>query len=306
MPDVRDCFVDLRGLPFHYRDWGGNGPEVLLLHGLSSNCHIWDLVAPLLARRFQVVGLDQRGHGDSSKPDEGYDFATVLQDLLDFIAACGLERPLVVGHSWGANVALALGSKHPEAASGLVWIDGGFTPFALRPGATWEQVKRDLAPPDLTRLTMEQLVARARERRWGDLWRPEVETVLRHSFDTHADGTIRPRLRREWHMQALWALWEQGRQDLLPTVRLPVLLLPVRSGGSQERRGVSKEQEVAGAQALLPRARTVWLEDSIHDVPLQRPERVATAICQAWDEGFFRPEPARQAQESRHGEVGRP
>ena len=64
----RDLTVGLDGMPFHYRDWGGAGQPIVLLHGLASTCHIWDLVAPILRRAFRVVALDQRGHGESGKP----------------------------------------------------------------------------------------------------------------------------------------------------------------------------------------------------------------------------------------------
>ena len=54
------------GVRLHARDWGGDGPPVILLHGLASNCRIWDGVAPLLAAAgFRTVAVDQRGHGES-------------------------------------------------------------------------------------------------------------------------------------------------------------------------------------------------------------------------------------------------
>ena len=43
----KDEWVDLNGLSFHYRDWGGSGQPIVLLHGLASTCHIWDMVAPI-------------------------------------------------------------------------------------------------------------------------------------------------------------------------------------------------------------------------------------------------------------------
>src|SRR5205823_10946826 len=82
-----DAFVSLRGLRFHYRDWGGRGRPLVLLHGLASTARIWDLVAPLLAARYRVVALNQRGHGESDKPDDGYDFATITGDLAAFLDA---------------------------------------------------------------------------------------------------------------------------------------------------------------------------------------------------------------------------
>lgn len=282
--------MSLKGLRFHYRDWGGSGRSVVLLHGLASNCHIWDLAAPLLAERFSVVALDQRSHGETTGTDDGYDFASIADDLKLFLEACGLERPILVGHSWGGNTALQLGATHPDLTSGLVFVDGGILSVRSRPEITWEEVERNMAPPDLTHLTIEELVTRAREMRWGGMWRPEVETVLRASFQAQPDGTIRPRLHRERHMKIVRAFWDQRPRDLFPKVKVPVLILPTRRQGEEPRDAgnrILKEEMVAQAEALLPRARTVWLEDSIHDVPLQRPELVVGCILQATDEGFF-------------------
>ena len=85
------------GLSFHYRDWGGAGPPLMLLHGLASTCHIWDLVAPILAEDHAVTALDLRGHGDSAKPNHGYDFASLTKDVLGVIEHRGGEAPVVVG-----------------------------------------------------------------------------------------------------------------------------------------------------------------------------------------------------------------
>ena len=80
-----DKTVDLRGLSFHYREYEGAGRPLILLHGVASNSRIWITTAPLLAERFHVYALDQRGPGESAKPDDGSDFATVVADLEAFV-----------------------------------------------------------------------------------------------------------------------------------------------------------------------------------------------------------------------------
>ena len=157
MPTPSDCYVDLRGLPFHYRDWGGDGRPVLLLHGLASTCHIWDLVAPLLAEDFRVVALDQRGHGLSAQVEEGYDFAAVSGDAAAFIKSLGWERPVIVGHSWGADVALELAAAKPDVAAGLIFVDGGTIEPSARPGWSLEQARQDMAPPIFTGFTPDMM-----------------------------------------------------------------------------------------------------------------------------------------------------
>ena len=276
----QDCYIDLRGLPFHYRDWGGNGRPVLLLHGLASTCHIWDLVAPILAADFRIVALDQRGHGRSAQVDDGYDFATVSGDAAAFINAMGWQRPVIVGHSWGADVALELAVARPDRAGGLVFVDGGTIEPSARPGWTPEQARQDLAPPVFRGFTLEMMRERIIA---GGRFGPEppaaaVAAVLAN-FRVLNDGTIQSRLRRENHLRIIDALWEHKPSQLYPLLQCPVLLLPARQStpDAHERR-FRREEAIAKAESLLPRSRTVWLENSIHDVPLQRPALVADTI----------------------------
>jgi pimeloyl-ACP methyl ester carboxylesterase len=134
--------------------WSLDGPAapVALVHGLASNARLWDGVAPeLAARGHPVVALDQRGHGLSSKPSGGYDFARLSLDLLEVFSRLGWsgERaPVVAGQSWGGNVALDLAAHHPRSLSGLVLVDGGTIELSPR-FADWPTCEAALAPPPL-------------------------------------------------------------------------------------------------------------------------------------------------------------
>src|SRR5438045_225382 len=109
---VTDAFVDIGGLRLHYQEWGpptaAATGTVVLVHGVGSSCHIWDLTAPLLAdQSLRVLALDQRGHGESDQPSSGYDFPSIVADLAGFVDGVGIAEPAVmVGHSWGASVVL--------------------------------------------------------------------------------------------------------------------------------------------------------------------------------------------------------
>jgi pimeloyl-ACP methyl ester carboxylesterase len=289
MPTLNDCYTDLRGLPFHYRDWGGGGQQVLLLHGLASTCHIWDLVAPLLAADFRVVALDQRGHGQSAQVDEGFDFATVSGDAAALIAHLGWERPVIVGHSWGADVALELAAAKPELASGLIFVDGGTIEPSARPGWTLEQAREDMAPPIFTGFTPEMMRERVTTGgRFGPNPRREIVEAVLANFRVLEDGTIQSNLRRENHLRIIDALWDHKPSQLYPTLKCPALMLPARqSSPDAHDRRFRREESIAKAASLLPISNTVWLEDSIHDVPLQRPELVAETIRQHIQGGFF-------------------
>ncbi len=283
-----DCFVSVNGNSLHYRDWGGNGQPIVLVHGLASNCRIWDLVAPILAEEFRVIALDQRGHGQSFKPDEGYDFATVVSDLDGVIDALGLPNPIIVGHSWGGDVALEYDIAYPGKARGLCFIDGGTIEISGRADWTLDDAKREMAPPLWTGVTIEAFRARLRSRSIA-MDNPHIEDIVLANFDVQDDGTIASRLSRENHFRIIEALWDHRPSELYPNVRCPVLLMPARQKGddSPQARRFRREESIARAESLLPKGKTVWMEDSIHDVPIQRPQLVASTIATHINSGFF-------------------
>jgi pimeloyl-ACP methyl ester carboxylesterase len=269
-------FVESNGLRLHLLDWGGNGRPLVLLHGLASNAHIWDFVAPRLLDQARVVAVNQRSHGLSEGPDEGYGFEQTTADLAGVIMSLGLERPVIAGHSWGASVAVEFAARYPAVPAGLVLVDGAvFSPRNDFP--SWEDTERRLAPPRLAGVQWSELLARIRSGDMGAFWRPEFEHIIHAQFRDLGGGAVEPYLSYERHMKIVRALWETRTRDHFGDVECPVLLLPaVRGEGEMVQR---KREGVAAALELLRDGRVVWLEDSIHDVPLQRPELVASAIA---------------------------
>jgi pimeloyl-ACP methyl ester carboxylesterase len=93
---------------------GGDGPPLLLVHGWPGSWYYWRLVMPALARDFQVVAVDQRGIGLSDKPEDGYDTATLANDLVALMDALGHERFALVGVDTGLLIAYAVAADHPD------------------------------------------------------------------------------------------------------------------------------------------------------------------------------------------------
>ncbi|HSS54730.1 MAG TPA: alpha/beta hydrolase [Gaiellales bacterium] len=93
---------------------GGDGPPLLLIHGWPGCWYYWRLVMPALARDFEVVAVDQRGIGLSDKPDDGYDTATLANDLVALMDALAHERFAVVGVDTGMLIGYALAADHPD------------------------------------------------------------------------------------------------------------------------------------------------------------------------------------------------
>jgi len=261
------------------REWPGQDPGLLLLHGLASSSHIWDLAAPRLARGSRVVAYDQRGHGRSGKPSAGYGFDRLTDDAVRVIRATRLAGAVVVGHSWGANVALELAIRHPRLVRGLVLIDGGF--LNMRDRMDWPTAKERLAPPDLKGTPVHEFLEMIHYFMRDQLEiTPEVEAVFLSLMRVDGQGNIHPRLSRANHLRILRALWGQDALGLLERVRVPTLILAVRSApDAPDSAGFMEEKERAASavKAIGSPVRLEWI-DGIHDVPLQRPDAVARRI----------------------------
>ncbi|HZQ35699.1 MAG TPA: alpha/beta hydrolase [Dehalococcoidia bacterium] len=117
----------VNGLRFHLLEWGDpSAPAILLLHGGNQTAHSWDLVSLALCDRYHVIAIDQRGHGDSEWPRDGQaDRHARADDARQILAALGIERPIVCGHSMGGIVAMTLLVAHPELAQQAVIVDVG-------------------------------------------------------------------------------------------------------------------------------------------------------------------------------------
>ena len=119
--------VVVNGLRLHYLEWGDeSAPPIVLCHGGHQSAHSWDMVSLVLAQKFHVYALDQRGHGDSEHPrDAVMGSQAMSDDLVAFIHALGIQKPMLFGHSMGGMVVMYTLVQHPEVASQAVIVDIG-------------------------------------------------------------------------------------------------------------------------------------------------------------------------------------
>ena len=144
-------FVDLNGIRIHYLEWGRSGPHIVLLHGMNGDASVWKDLAPILASDYHVVAPDRRGSGKSDKPAEGYNFPTLVNEVALFFESLKLKPVIVIGHSFGAQLALMTSAMKPKLVSSVVLIDGGFWPKRSAPGdatpaSEIENTSRDYDP----------------------------------------------------------------------------------------------------------------------------------------------------------------
>ena len=126
---INDRLLDAGGIQLAVRDFGGDEPPLLLLHGAGANLAHMTALARALRPRHRVVTLDLRGHGRSG--DGPWTWDAALGDLAAVCVQLELERPAVVGHSLGGMLAALWGERHPESP-GVINLDGN--PPPTRPG----------------------------------------------------------------------------------------------------------------------------------------------------------------------------
>ena len=109
--------IKANGVNLHYITVG-IGPDIVLLHGFLGNLAVWHLyMAPILRREYRVTTYDLRGHGYSDVTPTGYTAADMAEDLRCFLDEMGIERPILVGHSFGADIAMYFSLLYPDSCA---------------------------------------------------------------------------------------------------------------------------------------------------------------------------------------------
>ena len=118
--------LDRAGVKIHY-EVHGSGPTLLLSHGYSSTCRMWDGQIAALKDRYQVVVWDMRGHGDSDYPadPELYSAALTVGDMAALLDVVGARTAIVAGLSLGGYMSLAFHAAHPDRVRALMLFDTG-------------------------------------------------------------------------------------------------------------------------------------------------------------------------------------
>ncbi|MBN2284740.1 MAG: alpha/beta hydrolase [Deltaproteobacteria bacterium] len=124
-PEPGDHFTTIDGVRYHYREYPGQGTDILLIHGFGSSTYTWEEVAPILSDAgYHVWALDMKGFGWSDKPrGDDYDPVTLAREVNAWVEVMGIERPVIVGNSLGGAVGIILAVDHPENVGRLVLID---------------------------------------------------------------------------------------------------------------------------------------------------------------------------------------
>lgn len=177
-----------------FRDLGGQGEPIVILHGLFGSSQNWVGVGRRLSTLGKVYALDLRNHGESPHASS-HSLADCAQDLADWASARGVPRMRLIGHSMGGLVAMGFALRHPERTSGVASIDIAPRPYPPEHVGELAALKTDIRACR-SRLEVEAillpLVPDARTRQFlmtnavrdgdGFRWRPNVEALERSTI----------------------------------------------------------------------------------------------------------------------------
>lgn len=128
-----DHFIRMSGVSYHYTEYPASGHDILLIHGFASSAYTWESIAPLLQKNgYHVWALDIKGSGWSDKPapdmNAKYDLITLTDEVVSWMGAVGLKKPVVAGNSLGGAMCLLMAIRYPESMDGLILIDSAAYP----------------------------------------------------------------------------------------------------------------------------------------------------------------------------------
>ena len=260
------------GFRLHYQQVG-EGPDVVMVHGITGNLAVWHLrIVPALSERFRLLTYDLRGHGHSDVPPSGYSPDDMATDLLELLDAREIEQPVVIGHSYGADIALYLAARHPERVAEVIAIESALPALeeTRRPdswvgwaywGSVLERAGHRVPPEHRSDLRYLLRATAELPKQWGPL-----KGLPRNPrpFLRLLDETTLPEDYRRIGTLTL---------DRIPFIRIPVVLMYAEHSAFIDTFEYLKAHLPNAQPVLLPR--TQWG----HFGPLEQPEVVAREIA---------------------------
>jgi len=267
--------IELHGHEVVYRV-AGDGPPVVLVHGMLNASRHWAAVAERLAERHLVIAPDLIGHGDSATPRGDYSLGAHAAVIRDLLAALGIERATMVGHSLGGGIAMVFFWQFPERVERLALVSSGglgdhVSPLlrsAALPGAS--ALISLAGHPRLTD-SLDRAGGALRDR--GSSLGVQLQAIARALRPLGSIGA------REAFVQSLRAVIDRHGQRVSATDRLYLLRdMPTLIAWGDRDRTIPVEHGRAAHRAV-PGSRFVTIPGAAHFPHLERPDALAEALA---------------------------
>jgi len=267
-----DRVLKVENLPVHYVEEGA-GPSVVMIHGNAGSVEDFELGAlDLLASEYRVVAIDRPGHGRSGRVAAKATVEDQAELLHQTLASLGVTHPILVGHSWGASLALAYVLKYPGEVLGIVLL----APAAYPDGSGNRLLHAMIGTPVIGDLTL--ILGRA----------VMGSRMLRQSLVQ----AFYPQQPPAGYLRTVSSLWLRRRQlrayfedefsldaslrkmsRRYSEIKVPVVIVT----GDQDRI-IPPDRGARPLHAAIPQSRLIEIKDTGHEIPQTHPESIYTAV----------------------------
>lgn len=247
------------GITLHYRRSGGEKPSLLLVHGVTSNGLTWRPIAAALEKEFDVIMIDQRGHGFSEAAESGYSFDDQAADIKGLIDALSLQRPHIIAHSGGAAAAAVFAASNPDIPCSLILEDPAW-------GSGWGSWQGTAAGmkawfSEITQMSKTELAAYCREQNPG--WDDEQVLLWVDSKQQVSPAVI-----------ATFDQPEPKWRESISQITCPILLVY----GDQDKGAVITQEDVRELDSLWHNGRALQIGGAGHMVHYDQFDEFVAAV----------------------------
>jgi pimeloyl-ACP methyl ester carboxylesterase len=270
---IKEKFLTIEGLRVRYIE-SGSGPAVVMIHGNAGSIEDFELgVIQALALSYRVIAVDRPGHGKSDRPNETTVNVEYQARLLhQVLLSLGVTQPVLVGHSWGAALALSYGLQYPTEVSALILV----APAAYPDTGESRFLQAMNKPPIMGEVTL--LLARS------ILGRHILKDALRRAFS--------PQPLPDRYFRLVASSW-LGRKQLKAYLndessfnaslkklssRYSEIIVPVVILTGDHDQIVSATANAYRLKDSIANSQLVELNDTGHEIPQTRPESIRNAL----------------------------
>ena len=277
MPSWSDHYITANSLKIHYYRTGGDKPPVVINHGAGDDGLCFTHVVKELEHDFDVIMPDARGHGKSGSGKKDYSTSSRVEDLAGVIRALELDRPVVGGHSLGAETSMHLAARYPDLARGIFLED----PPIFLPGEKFElpadQAGRDIKPEEIGRMMAKYMrIMKLLPKFIG-------ERMARKASPTYPDDEIKPWINSKKRVSfdflsslASLPMHANDPFDVIEKITVPTLLFI----GDRANMSIVSVECAEQAARVNPLVQVVHLEGASHDIRRTRCDGYLLALQQ--------------------------
>jgi pimeloyl-ACP methyl ester carboxylesterase len=273
---VRHFVTGREKVNYKIREFGDPSASetVVLIHGQAWTGEVWRIVAKRL-QDLHIVAPDMAGCGDSGL-STSYDFTTLSEQLVDVLDQMHVKKFWLVGHSWGASLALHFAVHYSERVKGLMLVDAGYLNYQEWPGISWEAFTDFSYPEDFFSSMDHYLHFQKQD---TPFWNEDVQRAVVDQVNEMEDGSLRFKCLPKTELACSRALWTFHPDEHADNLKISVFLI-VAESQSQESDEVAryKKKSVEHFCSIAKKCHCIQMKDTSHMVMLERPEELAQEI----------------------------